>query len=148
MRNFRQAPNVSDRKSRDQRWVGRRGTGIAMGLNGYGLLPADFVPATLADTRVTGLLDRITVEPVPGQPPAEAHLEVTLEDGEVLRASTRIVKGHPDNPLNWDEIRAKFGSLLQTVLPERQIESLYQAARYIDAPDALAAIRSIAGPHA
>ncbi|WP_395541311.1 MmgE/PrpD family protein [Neotabrizicola sp. sgz301269] len=119
---------------------------VAMGLNGYRLLPADFVPATLADRRVTGLLDRITVEPVAGQPPAEAHLEVTLEDGEVLRASTRIVKGHPDNPLSWDDIRAKFGSLLQAVLPQREIESLYQIARCIDAPDALAMIREIAGP--
>ena len=32
MRNLRQAPKVSDRKSRDQRWFGRTGTGIGVRL--------------------------------------------------------------------------------------------------------------------
>lgn len=119
---------------------------VAMGLRGYKLLPSDFVDSTLADRRVTDLLHKITVEPVAGQPPAEAHVEVTLEDGEVLRATTRIVKGHPDNPLSWDELEAKFNALLQDFLPASDIGTLYQAAREIDTPEAFETVRRLTGP--
>ncbi|WP_338608646.1 MmgE/PrpD family protein [Pelagibacterium nitratireducens] len=119
---------------------------VAMGLRGYRLLPDDFVETTLADTSVTELLSKITVEPVPGQPPSEAHVEVMLEDGEVLRASTRIVKGHPDNPLTWDELQAKFESMLERSLPSADIATLFEAAKACDDPHAFATFRRLIGP--
>jgi 2-methylcitrate dehydratase PrpD len=121
---------------------------VAMGLRGYKLLPTDFVDATLKDRSVTDLLHKIKVEPVVGQPPAEAHVEVVLEDGEVLKATTRIVKGHPDNPLSWDELRSKFEAMLRPVLPEQEIAELYDAARRVDEPAALGTVLRLAGERA
>lgn len=119
---------------------------VAMGLRGYRLLPSDFVDATLEDRSVTELLDRIKVEPVVGQPPAEAHIEVALEDGQVLKATTKVVRGHPDNPLSWDELRAKFEAMLSPLFSSSEVDELYGAAREIDNPEALDIVSRITAP--
>lgn len=119
---------------------------VAMGLSGRHLLPSDFVEATLQEAPIMALIDRITVQPVVGQSPAEAHVEVVMEDGEVLKATTKILKGHPDNPLSWDELRHKFEAMVSPLHSAADVDALYEAARSIDTPEALAQVMRIAGP--
>lgn len=119
---------------------------VAMGLRGYNLLPSDFVEATLADTRVTELLTKITVEPVTGQAPSQSHIEITFEDGEVLRATTEVFKGHPDNPLSWDELQGKFVSMLKGIYTDADIATLFEAAKNIDTSEAFEVVRRLTAP--
>lgn len=119
---------------------------VAMGLRGRHLLPSDFVEATLRDESVMTLIERITVQPVVGQSPAEAHVEVILADGNVLRATTKILKGHPDNPLSWEELRQKFEAMVGPLHKAGEVEALFDAARRIDEPEALGEVMRIAGP--
>jgi 2-methylcitrate dehydratase PrpD len=121
---------------------------VAMALRGYLLAPSDFVETTMGDRSVTDLLDIIEVEPVVGQPPSRAYLTVTMEDGEVIKAVTDILKGHPDNPLSWDDLRQKFGALLSPVLSTSRIDQTFAAARRIDEKGAMQEIMSYVGARA
>jgi len=119
---------------------------VSLGLAGRHLLPGDFVEATLRDRQVMDLIDRITVQPVVGQSPAEAHIEVVMADGEILKATTRILKGHPDNPLTWEELRQKFDAMVSPLYPAAEVDRLFAAAQQIDQPEALSEVMRLAGP--
>src|SRR5690606_1612730 len=58
---------------------------IAMGLRGYKGLMADFSAVTLQDPSVRSLLPLVELEAVEGQDSQTAHLDVYLEDGELLQ---------------------------------------------------------------
>ena len=80
------------------------------------------------------------------QPNYEAHLDVWLEDGEQLHADTDIVRGHPDNPLTWDDLRTKFEGLVEPVLGKDRTAELYETARSFGAPGSMATLsRLLAG---
>jgi 2-methylcitrate dehydratase PrpD len=49
-----------------------------------------------------------------------ARVSIQLEDGQTYERFVRFPKGDPENPLTWEEMRAKFRSLAGAVLsPER-----------------------------
>jgi 2-methylcitrate dehydratase PrpD len=121
---------------------------VALGLTGHRLAPADFSAAMLADPAIADLVPRISVEPVVGQPPYEAHVDVYLQDGDHLHADTEILKGHPNNPLSWQDLQDKFGGLIAPVLGTRTAEDLFGVARQIDRRGALAEVMAIVGPRA
>lgn len=102
---------------------------IALGLRGYRVVHTDFVDATMRDAAVMDLVPRVTLEAVNGQAPHSAYLDVTLEGGEHVRGQTDIVMGHPDNPLSWDALRAKFEGLVVPVLGAGKSGELYEIAR-------------------
>ena len=121
---------------------------VAMALSGYKLLPADFEDHILEDQQIRALLKVIEIEPVVGQPPCEAHVEITMQDGEVLRATTEIIRGHPDNPLTWDDLKEKFMSLLEAPMGRDKAEELLATARSIDSPGAIAKVQALTAPEA
>lgn len=118
---------------------------VALGLSGYKLVPADFVETTMADRGVMALLPLTTVEGVAGQQPTEAHVDVLLADGSRVTHHTKVLKGHPDNPLSWDDLRAKFEGLLRHTLSPADTGRLFDTARRIDQPGALAAVMELVG---
>lgn len=101
---------------------------VAMALNGYRLAWTDFSDAVFADPRVTSLAPKVTLEPVEGQSPASAHIDVRLAGGETLHADTAVILGHPENPVSDQGLEDKFRSLVEPVLGEATTTSLLDAA--------------------
>jgi hypothetical protein len=83
-----------------------------------------------------------------------AYIAGTMErhfPPEVLEAATRahlhgdtdIVRGHPDNPLGWDEIHAKFQGLVEPKLGKDKTAALFDAAREFGAPGSMAKLSAL-----
>ena len=102
---------------------------ISMGLRGYAVVDTDFRDAIMRDKAVTDIVPVVKLTAVEGQAPHSASMDVYLEDGERLHAETAIVRGHPDNPLSWDDLHAKFQGLVRPVLGLNKTEELFEAAR-------------------
>lgn len=111
---------------------------IALGLRGYKALMSDFSEKTLSDTSVTQLLPLVELEAVPTQDSQTAHLDVWLVDGTHLSAHTDVVKGHPDNPMSWEDLRLKFSELAEPALGKAAADEVYETARHFERPGSLA----------
>lgn len=116
---------------------------ISLGLRGYGVVAPDFVDATMKDPLVADVVPKVELVPVPDQPNHEAHLDVWLEDGEHLHADTMVLRGHPKNPLTWDDLRAKFEGLVEPVLGKEKTAALYAAGRAFGAPGSMATLSAL-----
>lgn len=118
---------------------------IALGLRGYRAVFTDFVDATLQDTGVMQIVPVVELEAVQGQAPHSAHLDVYLEGGEHLHADTDIVIGHPENPMSWDDLYAKFEGLVEPVLGMDKTTALFDCLRHFDRPGSLATAMPLLG---
>lgn len=122
---------------------------ISMGLSGYRVVQTDFVDATMRDPAVASLVPLVKLEPVQDQPPYRAYLDVTLDNGEHVKAHTDIVMGHPDNPMSWDALRAKFEGLVEPIMGKTKTAELFEAARGFGPPGSLKRLSDLlAGPEA
>lgn len=110
---------------------------VALGLRGYKALATDFNERVMTDPDVMDLVPRVELEPVDGQSPHSAHLDVYLEDGTHLQSKTDIVLGHPDNPMDWPDLRTKFDGLVEPELGPQRTEILFACLRNFDAPGSL-----------
>jgi 2-methylcitrate dehydratase PrpD len=115
---------------------------IAMALTGRRVVYSDFVDEAMRDSAVMAIVPNVKLEAVEGQAPHSAHLDVYLEDGTHLHGDTDIVRGHPDNPLSWDEMRAKFKGLVEPKLGMKT-EELFEAARDFGAPGSMARLSAL-----
>lgn len=116
---------------------------IALGLRGYRVVSSDFVDATMRDAAVMDVVPLVQLEAVQGQSPHSAFLDVTLDDGERLHGETKIVLGHPENPMSWEDLRVKFEGLVEPVLGSTATPELFDAAREFGEPDSLARLMSL-----
>ena len=110
---------------------------ISMGLRNYAAAAPDFSEATLRDESVTQIVPLVECEVVDDQAQGESHLDVWMEDGEHLHADTEIVIGHPDNPMSWDDMHAKYSALVNPVIGAQKCEQLYALLRRFDTPGTL-----------
>lgn len=110
---------------------------ISMGLRGYSVVDTDFKDEVMRDRSVMDIVPVVKMTAVEGQAPHSASMDVYLEDGETLHAETPIMRGHPDNPLSWDDLRAKFQGLVEPVVGKDRTEQLFQAARAFGAPGSM-----------
>jgi 2-methylcitrate dehydratase PrpD len=110
---------------------------ISMGLRGYAVVASDFKDDLMKDKSVTDIVPVVKMTAVDGQAPHSASMDVYLEDGTKLHAETAIVRGHPDNPLSWDDLHAKFSGLVVPVVGKERCEQLWQAARAFGAPGSM-----------
>ncbi len=116
---------------------------IALGLRGRRVVASDFNEATMRDVSVMDVVPVVRLEAVQGQAPHSAHLDVLLEGGERLHADTEIVIGHPDNPMSWDDLRAKFEGLVEPILGAQKTAELFETARRFDQSGSLATITAL-----
>lgn len=116
---------------------------IAMSLRGSRLKASDFNPSRFSDRDVMDIVPTVELEGVDGQPQHEAHLDVWLESGEHLSADTALFLGHPDNPMTWEDTRAKFEGLVEPVLGASATATLYERLRGFDRPGALREVVSL-----
>ena len=110
---------------------------IALGLRGYSVVSTDFNEKAFADPDVKAIVPNVKLQAVDGQAPHSAYLEVTMADGETLKAQTDIVLGHPDNPLSWDALREKFDALVDPVLGTHKARQLFDFGRSFLQPGSL-----------
>jgi 2-methylcitrate dehydratase PrpD len=71
-----------------------------------------------------------------------AIMDITLADGEVLRAEIDRSRGNPENPLSWDDLQGKFEGLVRPILGA-DTGALYDALRAIDEPGGLPRILTL-----
>jgi 2-methylcitrate dehydratase PrpD len=115
---------------------------IALGLTGHRVVSTDFVDASMRDERVMDIVPKVELEAVQGQSPHSAYLDVTLENGETLHGETKIVLGHPENAMSWEDLRVKFEGLVEPVLGAAAAAELFDAARRFGEPGSLETLMS------
>ncbi|OON38084.1 2-methylcitrate dehydratase [Izhakiella australiensis] len=120
---------------------------IALALSGYQLGDQDFTDEKTADPAASALLEKVSVEAIEGQAPHAAIIDIGFTNGEQLRGETKIVRGHPLNPLTLDELHEKFSRLTRPVIGERNSETLFDTALGFEQPGALNTLSGLlAGP--
>ncbi|MFB6302637.1 MAG: MmgE/PrpD family protein [Haloferacaceae archaeon] len=90
---------------------------------------------------VQDLLDRVTVTAVPeltalnaeGKMPA--HVEITTADGRSHRIEKDHFSGHPDDPMDWAELAAKFHALAEPHYGEPRRDRIVEVVRDLDEHD-------------
>jgi 2-methylcitrate dehydratase PrpD len=97
---------------------------IAAALAGKGLGAEGFSTATLNDESLRAFLPKVEVVPAEGRKMLDSAVEVTLHDGQVHRGETSLSRGHPGNPLSWDDLEAKFHGLVEPIYNERTAKIL------------------------
>jgi len=84
---------------------------VALALVGDPTDPRTFRDADVTDARIRSLSDRIQLVPWAASAPRSTIATATTvntNDGRVLKAMVDDFKGTPENPLNREELRAKF----------------------------------------
>ena len=85
----------------------------------------NFTDAAVADPKVRGLMDLVTVEATE-EPyrsiPYPASVAITLKDGRTLQHRVEFARGQPELPLSPEEIDAKFLYCSRYILPPDHIE--------------------------
>lgn len=116
---------------------------ISMALAGRRVVYSDFTDDVMQDAAVSRTLPHVELEAVEGQAPHSAHLDVYLEDGTHLHGDTDIIRGHPDNPLSWDELQGKFSGLVEPKLGRARTGALFDAARAFGAPGSMGRLSAL-----
>jgi 2-methylcitrate dehydratase PrpD len=73
---------------------------------------------------------------------ASARLTVEFADGRRETVHVPVAKGHPQNPMNWDDMHAKFGALVSPRLGSRT-DALFALVREFGSGRVLDEIRAI-----
>ena len=100
----------------------------ALGLTGQLATAKDFADDRVADPALRSLVDKVTLTPVPDMTMTAAKLTLRLADGTVLDRDTPLALGNPGNPMDWDDMAAKFMPLAEPVLGG-QAQTLYDLLR-------------------
>ncbi len=110
---------------------------LALALRGYRVVATDFCTERLIDPAIRDIIPCVEVEEIPHQARWEAHIDVSLADGETLHTDQDIVLGHPDNPMRWKDMADKFSALVEPVLGT-DTEPLLDTLRQVEQPGQLA----------
>ena len=100
----------------------------------------EFAPEVIQDPVVRDLMNRTEVildaemEKVQRENPAKLASKVVLvlKDGRTLERQVDFPKGDPDNPMTWNEARAKFMHLAVPVYGEEKSEKLCQLVEHLE----------------
>lgn len=84
---------------------------VAVALTKGKVLIDDFRPAALKDEAVARVAEKVIPKFDPSLPTRiipPARMEILTRDGAKLTAEVVDAKGHPNNPMSWEELGAKF----------------------------------------
>ena len=114
----------------------------ALALSGYHATETDFAQSRIDDERLKAIAAR--AEPVARDDlaPSAARMHVMCE-GEALTAETAVSLGNPENPMTWEDMRSKFGPLVEPALGEGA-DALFKGLRDFDRPGRLAEVMALA----
>jgi 2-methylcitrate dehydratase PrpD len=104
----------------------------ALSLTGKRATQGDFTDAGVNDPAMQALVRKVELVPTPEMALTAATLELVLRDGSTRQAHTPLALGNPGRPMGWDDMRAKFLSLVQPVLGEASAGWLFAQAQRVD----------------
>src|SRR5207248_2468952 len=101
---------------------------VALGLHGHAVSAADFREPWHPDPAICAMAGKVenTVSPEMGF--ASARLTVEFADSRRETVHVPVAKGHPQNPMNWDDMHAKFDALVSRRLGSRS-DALFELVR-------------------
>lgn len=115
---------------------------IALGLAGRDLSAADFREPWRPDPAVCDAARKVRVEVSPEMGFAASRLTLDLADGGAIEMHVPVAKGHPGNPMNWDDMHGKFAALTAPCLAGRG-DTLFVLAREFGRGSVLPEMRAI-----
>ena len=115
---------------------------VALGLAGHDLSAADFREPWRPDPAVCTTAEKIAVTVSPEMDFASSRLSLEFADGRNEAKHVPVAKGHPGNPMSWDDMHGKFAALTVPLLGER-CETLFSLARDLGRGSTLPEMRSI-----
>lgn len=117
---------------------------LALALNGRPLSAADFAEPFRPEPQILATARKVDAISSSAHGYSSAAVSVGFEDGEQRRAEIAIAKGHPGNPMTWDDMREK---LLGLAGAGDETNALFKDLRQFGARDqkALRAIERLAG---
>ena len=101
---------------------------VALGLHGHAASAADFREPWRPDPAVCATAGKVEIAVSAEMGFASARLGLDYADGRRAVAEVPVAKGHPGNPMGWDDMRTKFDALVTPVLGPRG-ETLFALAR-------------------
>jgi len=115
---------------------------VALGLHGHALSAADFREPWHPDPAVCATAGKVASVVSRDMGFAAARLTVDFADGRHEAAHVPVAKGHPGNPMDWDDMRGKFDALVTPRLGART-DALFGLLRAFGRGDVLAEIRAM-----
>lgn len=113
---------------------------VALALHGHTLSAADFREPMRLDPEVAATAAKVEVVADARYGFASARLAIDDGSGRSLAAEIPVAKGHPGNPMAWDDMRDKFCGLLDEADAGLRDE-LYASLRAFGGPDAARLMR-------
>lgn len=118
---------------------------VALALHGQALSAADFREPLRADPAVFATARKVTVAASPAMTFASARLEIEFENGRTQMFEVPVARGHPGNPLTWDDMQGKFIGLVEPRFGTHTAALFGLLREFGGKRAALAEIRSILG---
>ena len=115
---------------------------IALGLHGQAVSAADFREPWHPDPAICATAGKVASVVSPEMGFASARLVVDFADGRHEAAHVPVAKGHPGNPMDWDDMHGKFDALVTPHLGSRA-DVLFGLLREFGRGDVLAEIRAM-----
>lgn len=116
---------------------------VALALHGHDVSAADFRDPWTLGHDIAATAGKITVSLHPDMGFASAGMAVETSAG-AMRVDIPVAKGHPGNPMSWDDMDRKFAGLASPFLQNRTTE-LFDTLRRFGTGGSLADIRGIVG---
>jgi 2-methylcitrate dehydratase PrpD len=85
---------------------------VALGLHGHTVSAADFREPWQRDPAVCATAGKVESVVCHEMGFASARLAVEFADGRREASHVPVAKGHPGNPMNWDDMHGKFDALV------------------------------------
>jgi 2-methylcitrate dehydratase PrpD len=117
---------------------------VALALHGRDLSAADFREPWTMEPAVAALAAKVAVHRHPDMGFATARLTIETDRSGKLEAHVPVAKGHPGNPMSWDDMERKFDGLVAPFLRNRTGE-LFTLLRDFGNGNVLPEIRDLLG---
>lgn len=112
---------------------------VALGLSGGKGGVSDFLPERVRDASLQALAARVSLQQDENATRSSARIEVRLSQGRALEHAVASCYGSVDQPMRWEDLRAKFLDLARPALADRAQALADELARF-GAPGSLARI--------
>jgi len=89
---------------------------VALALKGSDLMVEDFSEQAIHNQETIQLTDLVSIIPSSEMGYTSARLHAQLKDGQKKLVEVAISKGHPGNPINWNDMQMKFNHLVNDEL--------------------------------
>jgi 2-methylcitrate dehydratase PrpD len=118
---------------------------LALALHGHTLSAADFMEPWKLDPAIAATAVKLAPAADPNVGYAAARVEVDLPDGGMRTAEIATAKGHPANPMTWEDMRAKFEGLVARRLGNAGTAELLALVKDFGSGRALSQMQAILG---